>query len=164
MVLSPQQLQTLKTWLVANASQMSEHEAAGALNTPAAPAYKVYRPSVPMAEIMLNGFDWTRVDNLSAGKARIWQWMIDADPVNKSIDPSKPNIRAGINAVWVVTAADLAVRAAVYLHCQRDATVAEQLLATGGAGTACDANGDGPATLGHPSPITPQDVVDALNS
>lgn len=164
MSLTTGQLQTLKTWLLANATQINEHQAAEALNTDADPVFYVYRTTVPMSEIMLNGFDWTRVDNLGVGKARIWEWMVDADPVNRAIDASKSNIRAGINAVWTGTAPDLAVRAAVYLHCQRPATVAEKLLITGGAGTACDANGAGPATMGFEGDVSSQDVIDAYNS
>jgi hypothetical protein len=87
--------------------------------------------------------------------------MIEADPQTRSINPEKPNIRAGINAVWVGTAADLAVRAAVYLHCFRAATVAEQLLKSDGNGTACDASGVGPATVGYAFPITPVDCETA---
>ena len=45
-------------------------------------------------------------------------------------------IRAGIDATWVGTAADLAVRATVYTHCKRAATRAEKSLANlTGAGT-----------------------------
>jgi hypothetical protein len=84
--------------------------------------------------------------------------MIQANPQSRSIDPSKPNVRAGINATWVGTAADTAVRAAVYLHCQRDATVAEKVLKTAGNGTACDANGDGPATLGWEGTLGAGDI------
>lgn len=89
----------------------------------------VWRTLVNQDEIMLNGFDWVRVDNLSVGKSRIWEWMFDNEA--KSINPSKTNIRAGIDEVWKGTAADLAVRAAVYTHCKRAATDAEQKLATG---------------------------------
>lgn len=135
---------------------------AGWYNQIASPAYKVYRPSVPMSEIMLNGFDWTRVDNLSVGKARIWDWMVNAGP-NQTIDPSKTNIRTGINAVWVGTQADLNVRAAVYLHCFRDATNAEKLLKTAGNGTTADATGDGPATMGFAGNVTGDDVGNAYN-
>lgn len=138
-------------------------------NLAATPAFKVYRGSVPMSEIMLNGFDWTRVDNLSVGKARIWDWMFNADPAGHTIDPSKPNVRAGINATWVGTAADLAVRAAVYQHCVRDALVGEKLLASG-TGAAPDASGVGPATAGVGTDgkpvgvLTPQDIKDAWAS
>lgn len=141
--MTPAQIATLKSFILADptlsvkASEGDYDYVANALNALASPAYKVYRPLVPMSEIMTNGFDWTRVDNLSVGKARIWDWMIQANPQSRSIDPSKPNVRAGINATWVGTAADTAVRAAVYLHCQRDATVAEKVLKTAGNGTAC---------------------------
>ena len=162
-MLTLQQKQTIKTWLLANAAELNDQEAAAALNATASPAFKVYRTSVPMSEIMLNGFDWTRVDNLSVGKARIWDWMVNADPIAHTIDPSKPNIRAGINAVWVGTAPDLAVRAAVYLHCARDASVGEKLLASG-AGTAPAADGSGPATMGFAGLFTADDVVDCYNS
>lgn len=162
MALTLAQLQSIKTWIAANVPNATEHTAQAALNALAAPAYKVYRTVVPMSEIMLNGFDWTRVDNLSVGKARIWDWMTGANPV-RAIDPSKPNIRAGINAVWVGTAADLAVRAAVYLHCQRDATVAEKLLKVAGNGTAADQNGDGPATMGFEGMLTLDEVIAAMS-
>lgn len=100
-----------------------------------ASTFIAWRTSVSQDEIMLNGFDWTRVDNLSVGAARVWEWLFDNDA--KSFNPSKPNVRAGIEQVWKGTAADLAVRAAVYIHCKRAATIAEKLLATG---TGTDAN------------------------
>lgn len=166
MSLTPAQLQTLKTWLLANAGNLNDQEAADALNAEASPAFLVYRTTVPVAEIMLNGFDWTRVDNLGVGKARIWEWMTTAKIVDgeAQLDASKSNIRAGINAVWTGTAADLAVRAAVYAHCSRAATVAEKLLVTGGAGTAPAQDGSGPGTLGFEGMVSAQDVIDALNT
>lgn len=93
-------------------------------------AFIVWRTLVTQDEITLNGFDWARVDNLSVGKARIWQWMFDNN--QKAINPSKPNVRAGIDQTWAGTAADLAVRAAVYVHCKRPARVYEKMLASGG--------------------------------
>jgi hypothetical protein len=100
---------------------------AEALNAPAEPPYIVWRTSVGRAEILQNGFDWTRLDNLSVGKARIWSDIF----VDGVINPSKLNVRAGIDAVWVGTAQDLAVRLAVYVHCKRTATRGEKLFATG---------------------------------
>lgn len=105
---------------------------ADALNVIASPAFIVWRTNVSQDEIMRNGMDWTRVDNLSVGKARIWEWMFNN--MDRTINPAKPNIRAGIDATWVGTAADLTVRAAVYGHCKRSATVGEKAFATG-AGT-----------------------------
>ena len=155
MQLSTAQLGTLKTWLTANASGVFDEEAAALLNALAAGPWIVWRSSVPVTEIMLNGFDWTRVDNLSVGKARIWDWMTKVG----SIDPSKLNIRAGIDATWVGTQADLDVRAAVYVHCKRSATVGEKLFSTGTGTTAV------PATMGvgAEGPVTASNVSDARN-
>ena len=97
------------------------------LNTPTNPAWIAWRTDVPVDSIMSNGMDWTRVDNLSVGKSRIWDWMGRLGTLNCA----KANIRAGIDATWVGTAADLAVRATVYTHCKRAATNAEKMLATG---------------------------------
>lgn len=99
------------------------------LNGTASPAFVIWRTSVPQDEIMLNGFDWARVDNLSVGKARIWEWLFANE--TRTINPSKTNIRAGIDATWVGTQADLNVRAAVYVHCKRSASVVEKMMATG---------------------------------
>lgn len=160
-MLTNEQKLVIKAWIIEFNESRFDGSAVALLNAPADPAYKVYRTSVPMSEIMLNGFDWTRVDNLSVSKARVWEWMIEADPVNRAINPSKTNIRAGINAVWVGTAADLAVRAAVYAHCIRDASVAEKLLKVAGNGVAPDAAGEGPATMGFEGEISVQDVIDS---
>lgn len=162
MQLTIAQLQTMKVWLQANAQSMTDQQAADALNQPASPAFTIYRTQVPVSEVMLNGFDWVRVDNLSIGKARIWDWMTKANP-NNSFDPSKANIRAGINETWKGTQADLNVRAAVYTHCVRSATVAEKLYSTGN-GTAPDVDGNGPGTAAVTGAVTPQNVVDAYNS
>jgi hypothetical protein len=116
-----------------------------------APPYIVWRTAVPIAEIMTNGFDWTRVDNLSVGKARIWEWLKDTGTIN----PAQANIRAGIDATWVGTAADLAVRAAVYVHCKRAATRFEKLFATG-SGT--DAS---PSTMTLEGAVSLEDVGQA---
>ena len=115
----------------------------------------VWRTSVSQDEIMQGNFDWTRVDNLGAGPARIWEWMFgNAD---RSINPSKANVRAGIESVWKGTAADLAVRAVVYTHCKRLAVKAEALFTTG-TGTNTD-----PAVLVWEGPLPVSDVSAALN-
>lgn len=107
-----------------NAAGLRDH-----LNALTNPAFICWRTSVTQDEIMQNGFDWTRVDNLSVGKARVWEWMFSNE--QRAINPSKPNVRAGIDQTWVGTTADQAVRAAVYTHCKRTATNAEKMLATG---------------------------------
>jgi hypothetical protein len=134
MSLSPAQLATLKATILAdpvlNAYPQNSDGAynmAIFLDQPATPDFIVWKTSVDPDEVMKNGMDWTRVDNLSVGKARIWDWMSRLGTFN----PSKTNIRAGIDAAWVGTAADLAVRAMVYTHCKRLATKAEKLFASG---------------------------------
>lgn len=125
---------------------------AAALQAVASPAFIVWKSSVTRKEILQNGFDWTRLDNLSVGKARVWTEIF----VDGSLDPSKANVRTGIESVWVGTAADLAVRAAVYVHCKRSATIIEKILATG---TGTDAT---PATMGYEGAVNYNDIGAAM--
>lgn len=156
------QLQTLKNYITTSPDLNSQPNTpdgafaiADLLNLPSLPAYIVWRTDVPADEIMRNGMDWARVDNLSVGKARIWDWMTRLG----TFDASKPNIRAGIDATWVGTAADLSVRAMVYAHCKRTATRGETVFATG---TGSDAS---PATMadGAEGPLGYQEVLTARN-
>jgi len=124
------------------------------LNKESPDSYVVWKTAVPVDEIMRNGLDWTRVDNLTIGKARIWDWMTRLNTIN----PSKVNIRAGIDATWVGTAADLSVRAVVYTHCKRNASVVEKLFATG-LGTIVS-----PSTMGYEGPLQYQEIITAWNS
>lgn len=116
--------------------------------------YIVWRTSVGKDEITQNGFDWTRLDNLSIGKARVWDGLFDN--LNRAMNPSKPNVRAGIDTVWAGTAADLAVRAQVYVHCKRQATRIEQMFASG-LGTAVS-----PSTMVVEGALSEFDVTLAL--
>lgn len=160
-MLTPAQKTTLKAYIAADAAlaawyatgRMAE-EVANALNLPAVPEWIVWKSSVDPNDIMKNGMDWTRIDNLSVGKARIWEWMTRLG----TFDASKPNIRAGIDATWVGTSADLAVRAQVYTHCKRAATRAEMALSTGTGTTAS------PATMGYEGMLTYSDVDAAMRS
>jgi len=134
-MLTPEQIEILRTDMLTHSAldvaRLSGDDVtlANYYNAEASPAYVVWKTRITQDEIMQNGFDWTRVDNLSVGKARVWEWMFDNG--QKSINAAKANVRAGIDAVWVGTAADLAVRANVYVHCKRKATVFERLFATG---------------------------------
>jgi hypothetical protein len=154
-MLTQEQLATLKAAILADGALSAfpmnsdgDYEIARELNKEATPAYVVWRSSVPLDEIMRNGMDWTRVDNLSVGKARIWDWLSRLGTINAA----QPNVRAGIDAAWVGTAADLAVRAAIYTHCKRNATRAEALLATGAGSDAS------PGTMGWEGNLTYWDV------
>jgi len=127
---------------------------ADGLNAVATPSFIVWRTAVTQDEIMQNGFDWVQVDNLTVGKARIWEWMFKN--LSVSINPSKVNVRAGIEEAWKGTAAMLAVRAAIYVHCQRAASVVEKLFATG-TGTALP--GGSPATMTLEGPLSYYDLI-----
>lgn len=155
--MNTQQLQTLKAAILADQELATigrnDTEMARMLNLPT--AFVVWRTQVNQDEIMQNGFDWVRVDNLSIGKARIWEWLFDND--KRSINPSKVNVRAGIDEAWKGTAADLAVRAAVYVHCKRPATRAEQIL---GSGTGTDAT---PGNLGFEGSVSINDLAEMWN-
>ena len=124
---------------------------ADGLNATASPNYTVWKTTVTQDEIMQNGFDWVQVDNLTVGKARIWEWLFDNQ--NASINPSKANVRAGIDEAWKGTAAMLAVRAAIYVHCKRFASVFEKLFATG---VGSDAN---PALMTVEGPLSWNELV-----
>ncbi len=162
MILTDQQMQGIATAVRAEPSLADavanrlDDDIRGWCNAAASPAYTVWRTSVSQDEIMLNGFDWTRVDNLSVGKARVWEWLFDNDA--KSINPSKINVRAGIDQTWTGGAADQAVRAAVYTHCKRTVSNVERIFC---AGTGSDAV---PGTVGPEGPITTNEVSFILNT
>ena len=163
MALTTQQLTALKADILADptlsAYPMDSDGAfaiAAAYSQPAAPGFYVWKTNVTNAEILQNGMDWLRVDNLSVGKARIWDWMFQFG----SVDASKPNVRAGIAEVWKGTAADNAVRLSVFGHCQRLANRAEKLFATG-SGTSTTVDGVGPATMTFVGTLSYTDVIEA---
>lgn len=121
------------------------------LNEATSPAFICWRTAVSQDEIMQNGFDWVQVDNLTVGKARIWEWLFDNEA--NVINPSKANVRAGIDEAWKGTTQMLAVRAAVYTHCKRAATNAEKMLASG---TGTDAT---PALFAFEGDLSDYDVA-----
>jgi hypothetical protein len=158
-MLTTQQLATLKAAIEADTvlnaypkNSDGAYEMARYLDAVAAPEYIVWKTNVSVDEIMRNGMDWARVDNLTVGKARIWDWLGRLG----TFDASRANVRAGIDAAWVGTAADLQVRAAIYVHCKRSATRAEKLFASG-SGT------DGsPSVLAVEGLLPYQDIERAL--
>lgn len=134
--MTPTQQATLKAYIQADPvfsvypnNSDGWFEIAKKLNEVYTPSFIVWKTRVTQDEIMQNGFDWVQVDNLSVGKARIWEWLFKNS--SSSINTSKLNVRAGIDEVWKGTGAMLAIRAAVYVHCKREATVFEKIMATG---------------------------------
>lgn len=95
-----------------------------------ASTFVVWKTRAAQDELMqLAGFDWVQIDNLTAGQARIWEWLFANN--DRAIDPSKAQIRAGIGECWKGTAAKVAVGTAVLNGCKRFATMVEKLFATG---------------------------------
>lgn len=167
MALTTAQLTILKADIQANSDlnvnpSNSDGDLAIALlyNVNASPAYWVWKTSASGKVIMGDaGFDWTRVDNLSVGKARIWEWML----MSGTIDPSQANIRAGMAACFSAVG-DAATLTAILTECRRNATRAEKIFAVatvGGNGVrGSTAN---PDTMGFEGFITSQDVNSARN-
>jgi len=148
---------TLKTHILANGDTAQLYNdgnldgLAALLNAPANPAYIIWRTTVTLDEIQQNGFDWTQVDNLAEPKARTWEWLFSNQ--SRTVNPSKANVRAGIDEVWAGTAGKLAVRAQVYVHCKRAARRVERVFATG---TGTDAT---PGVMATEGPIAFQELI-----
>lgn len=143
--------QNLSTWV----QERRDDLIAAYYNEPASPAFIVWKTFVTQDEIMQAGFDWVRVDNLSVGKARIWEWLFDNSQA--AINPSKANVRAGIAECWKGTAADLAVQAAVLAHCRRACNRVERLFATGTGSEAV------PGLMTFEGMVSPFDIALTLN-
>ena len=164
MALTLEQLQTLRTAIDGDPALAAfpnnpdgAFEIAAALNFPASPDFFIWRDSVPISEIMGNGFDWTLVDNLTAGKSRIWEWMTQLGVIN----PVQANVRAGIIASISGTGAAFpTMRTAIFGHCQAKASRFEKLFATGSGISATD-QGVGPATAVVKGPLSYTDVMAA---
>jgi hypothetical protein len=158
--MTPQQTATVKAYILATPALAAMTSGVNTnyggisdtLSAEVSPSFIVWRNSVTRDEIQNDdAFNWTQVDNLSTGsKYRIWEWMFQNGPIN----PSKPNIRAGIAATWVGNAQLLAVQAVVLAKCKRNANVVEKVLATG---TGSDAV---PATMGYEGGVSLNEVAD----
>lgn len=163
MALTPQQLATLKAAILADPVLAAKplngdgyFETAQILNTEiASPDFFVWKSNVSVLEIMGNGFDWTRVDNMTVGEARIWDFMTKLG----FVDPSKASIRAGVNEAFKGAAQDNDMRLVIFGHCQERATRTKRLYATGAGTTTTDA-GSGPGQVVIAN-VTPSDVQQA---
>jgi hypothetical protein len=164
MNLTTAQLQTLKAAIlaetdvtfVANRAIGNHDGMAPFYNELANPAYVVWKTSVSRDQLTVDGFDWTQVDNLTTGQARIWDLLFDN--MSKTINPSEAGKRAAIDECWKGTAGKLAVQAFVLSQCKRNATKGEVVLATG-AGTTVS-----PSVLGAEGKVTAQNISDAMGS
>ena len=97
--LSPTQKATVLADINANPDLLAIYslgslvDVANLYNQPADPEFTVWKTSLPIVDIMTDdNFLWTSIDNLTAGRARIWEEIIGLVTIN----PSKANIRAGL--------------------------------------------------------------------
>ena len=148
MQLTTPQLQAVKAWVIANNNSLFDESAVNLLNANASPAYYVLKSSLAVDEVMLNGFDWTRVDNASVGQARIWEWMMGlfakTSGDQKFVNPSRINFLKGIGEAWKGNspAAQTVHRQAILSHCRRLVRVWEKLFVTATADWNVATNGD----------------------
>lgn len=115
-----------------------------------ASACVVWRTAVPVAEYK-EAIAWTAVDGLTAGKARIWEWL--THNMTLPLDASKSNVRQGVADAW---GAGSATGIALSTVSKRNANRLEKLFATG----ACT-NGS-PSTMTVEGAITYQQVMSAM--
>lgn len=159
--MTPEQLAILKAAVLADAAlaqwrtDRRDDLIAAYYNEPADPAYTVWRTFITKDEVYDNGFAWAQIDNVSEQRWRIWVELFDND--SRSMNPSKPNVRAGVGEVWSGTAAKVAVGNYVLGKCKRTITRAERLFATG------DGSAVAPGTLGWEGEVHPNTISKFLN-
>ena len=161
MALTESQQATLKAAILADQSlaawvqERRDDLIAGHYNAPAVPTFIVWRTGVQLSELLVEGFDFTQVDNLSAGQARIWEWLFDA---NDRMNPSISGVRSGISECWKGTAAKVAVGTFVLSKCKRSANRVERLFASGEGSDAS------PGSLVFEGELSTNDISAILNA
>jgi hypothetical protein len=147
MFLTSEQKKIVRLFLTT--SKLNDYDSMLLLNTVISPAYWVWKARTTRGEIQdAQGFDWTCINNLSVGKARVWDNVFDAVDY---IEPWKGNHRLAINSVWADSKADLAMRAAIISVCQRPVTNFEKLFVV--------QTTDGPAQTGNRGSVTNPDKL-----
>jgi len=163
MALTPEQLAVVKSYILATPALAALTSGAGTdyntianvLSAAATPPFVVWRSSISRDDVMGDGFDWTQIDNLSVGQARIWDWLFDNN--QRTMNPSNTRTRSGIGECWKGTTAKLAVGTYVLTQCKRNAAQVEKLFAIG---TGSDAS---PAKMVHEGGITLNEVAGLFN-
>ena len=160
--MTPQQLATLKTAILADQALAAlpnngdgNFEIANALDAPSDPAVIVWRSSISKDEVYGNGFAWAQIDNVTEPRWRIWTELFDND--SRTMNPSKPNVRAGVGEVWTGTAQKTAVGVYVLDKCKRECSRAEALFAVGVGSLAS------PASMTFEGRLSTDDIERARN-
>ena len=158
MALTPGQLQTLKTDILADpvlsqwaATGRMAQEIADAYNLPATPAWTVWRTSVTAVEWRAAIIGWggaAQLDALTASKRDSLLWA-----VSDVLNPSVAAIRAALDDFC---GSQNTLKAAIVAAEKRTATRGEKLFSTGTGSTAS------PATMGYEGTLTYQDVEAVL--
>lgn len=118
------------------------------------PDYWIWRGRVTWDELMGDaGMDWTEVDGLTIGKARIWEWLFAN--LNRAINATMANVRAGIANCWSGNAGRVAVQQAVLARCRRLANRGEKVLASGAGTTVA------PSIPSFEGALSAQDIIEA---
>ncbi|MBK6790830.1 MAG: hypothetical protein IPG77_25250 [Betaproteobacteria bacterium] len=154
--MTPEQLTTLgayiatvPAWAALPNNSDTAYAIAAELNQPASPAWTVWRTELTRKEAQGSGFDWTQVDNLTVGQARIW---FDGLFEGGVLNASEEGQRAGIVECWKGTAAKVAVQVFMLGKCKRSAKLGEKVLSTGTGSVAA------PAVMTHEGDISYPDV------
>lgn len=113
--------------------------------------FVVWRKSIQPADYRA-AIVWTEVDTLTAGKARIWEWV--TANMTQALDGSDLNVRQGIADAF---GAGTTTRANLLAVAKRFATKCEALFATG---TGTDAD---PGDLVFEGKLSHSDISRALN-
>ena len=121
-----------------------------------ATTFSVWRTSVSRDEILGDGFDFTQVDNLTVGQARIFDWLFDNSA--SAMNPSQASKRAAISEAWKGTAAKVAVATYILGLSKRFAGRVEKLFTTG-TGTV-----QTPGLLAFEGVVSAQTIADALRA
>lgn len=179
MQLTDPQLDTLKTWLTANASELNDEQAAAALNVPSSPAYLVWLKTIQRAAIYnvtsaaATTWDWATFKAQSVTEQGAWREMFMGDEGNIGL----ANWRAGVGKIFTGSAPQNAQRDHVFAAGRRPCTVAEKLYVAAVASPPANSGNDGvagnrgtatnpddlPVNFKNLNTITAQNVSEARN-
>ena len=118
----------------------------------AASTFYVWRTAIPVDEYR-DALVWTEVDGLTAGKARIWEWV--TGQMTLPLQAHKTAVRQGLADCW---ASNTTTRPQLLAIAKRLASKAEKLFATG---TGTEAS---PGLLGWEGTLTYTDIGIALGA
>lgn len=89
-------------------------------------SFYVWRKAVTPAEYKA-ALVWTEIDALTAGQARIWEWITAG--MTEAVDASDANVRQGISDAFTTNAPN--TKAALLVIAKAQATLFESVFATG---------------------------------